>query len=91
MKNYSAISEMYYGNRGGGENLICSNNEKESLTKLVKIENEFIEKIREDKSLLNIYNTLSNEQSELTALTMESVYKEGFRFGFLMALDVLDK
>ena len=91
MKNYSAISEMYYGNRGSHEDIKLNAEEKESLTKIVEIENEFVKDIKDNEKLSGAYNQLSNEQSNLNGLIMESAYKEGFRFGFLMALDVLDK
>ncbi len=91
MKNYSAISEMYYGNRGNNEVISMSEDERKSLDRLVDIENKFLEVIKDDKNLIDIYNKLSSEQSEQNAVSLEKVYKEGFRFGFLMALDVLDK
>ena len=90
MKNYSAISEMYYGNRGNAESITISKQEKESLRKLIEIENMFLKEIKDDKSLLEIYEKMQNEQCNQSALNYETAYKEGFRFGFLMAMDILN-
>ncbi len=90
MKNYSAISEMYYGNRGNAENITISKREKESLSKLIEIENVFLREISDNKTLLDVYEKLQNEQNNQSALNVETAYKEGFRFGFLMAMDILN-
>ena len=90
MKNYSAISEMYYGNRGNAENITTSIQEKESLSKLIEIENSFLKAISNDETLLDVYKKLQDEQNNQSALNDETAYKEGFRFGFLMAMDILD-
>ena len=90
MKNYSAISEMYYGNRGNAENITTSKQEKESLSKLIEIENVFLKAISNDETLLDVYKKLQDEQNNQSALNVETAYKEGFRFGFLMAMDILN-
>lgn len=89
MKKYSAISEMYYGNRGSCGNINLNEEENESLTRLIDRENKFLEKIKNNKPVLDAYEKLSDEQCEQNALNNEHFYKEGFKFGFLMALDVL--
>ena len=90
MKNYSAISEMYYGNRGNAESITTSKQEKESLGKLIEIENSFLKVISNDETLLDVYKKLQDEQNNQSALNFETAYKEGFRFGFLMAMDILN-
>ena len=90
MKNYSAISEMYYGNRGNAESITASKQEKESLGKLIEIENSFLKVIINDETLLDVYKKLQDEQNNQSALNFETAYKEGFRFGFLMAMDILN-
>lgn len=88
MKNYSAIKEMFYGNRGNCESINVSNEENTILTKVVERENEFLNLIKNDNKLIEIYHKLSAEIGEMSALHSASAYEEGFKFGFLMALDI---
>ena len=42
-----------------------------------------------NKNAINLYKKLDDAVTELNALNIENSYVEGFRFGVLMAIDVL--
>lgn len=89
MQNYSAIKEMFYGNRGNYESVNLSAEEKSLLAKVVEIEGKFLKLIKNEDKVIDLYDELNAQVGELHALNFASAYEEGFRFGFLMALDVL--
>ncbi len=89
MKNYSAILEMYYGNRGSYDTLKPTKEEKIKLNKICSIEKEFLTTLTSNKNAINLYKKLDDAVTELNALNIENSYVEGFRFGVLMAIDVL--
>ena len=91
MKNYSAILEMYLGNRGSYDSIKPTKLEMDKLDKIVSLENEFIDKLGVNSELKVLYNNLDDKISELNVLSIENAFCEGFRFGFLMAIDVFDK
>lgn len=91
MKNYSAILEMHLGNRGSYDSIKPTKLEMDKLEKIVSLENEFIDKLGVNSELKVLYNNLDDKISELNVLSIENAFCEGFRFGFLMAIDVFDK
>ena len=90
MKNYSAIKEMFYGNRGNCESIKVSKEEKDVLAKVSENEEEFLSLIKKDIKLVETYNKLNAQIGEMGALNSATAYEEGFRFGFLMAMDILN-
>ena len=90
MKNYSAIKDMYYGNRGTHSNFKMKNEEKSVLEVITEYEELLLEKLSQNPELLETYKKLDNAISELTCVENEHFYAEGFRFGFLMAMDIFD-
>ena len=90
MKQYSAIKEMFYGNRGNHESMILSKEERKVSNEAGELENELLNELKKTPDLLALYDRLRDRELETCALNLESAYVEGFRFGFLMALDVLE-
>ena len=87
MINYSAILEMYHANRGSHDKLKPTTQEKSKLSEIVTLENELLKKLN-NPDLIKLYYDIDEASVELNILNNESAYVEGFRFGFLMALDV---
>ena len=90
MKKYSAIKDMYYGNRGVHETIKIENEEKLVLSAIIKNEELLFKKLSKKPKILKIYKKLENAIDELTLIENERYYIEGFRFGFLMAMDVFE-
>lgn len=91
MKNYSAILEMYLGNRGGYDSIKPTKLEMDKLDEITLLENEFINEFGANSKLKILYHNLDDKISQLNVLGIENAFCEGFRFGFLMAIDVFDK
>ena len=89
MKKYSAIKDMYYGNRGGHDTIKIEN-EAVVLDDINECENLLLKKLSEKPEVLEIYKKLDNAIGELNCIENEHYYIEGFRFGFLMAMDIFN-
>ena len=88
MKKYSAIKDMYYGNRGGLDTIKIKNEEMLVLDVINESEELLLKKLSQNPELLQIYKKLDDAIGELNLIENEQNYIEGFRFGFLMAMDV---
>lgn len=90
MEKYSAIKDMFYGNRGRHDSFKIKNEEKSVLNVIANYEELLLKKISKNPETLEIYNKLDNAISELSCIENERSYIEGFRFGFLMAIDIFE-
>ena len=90
MKNYSAIKEMFYGNRGNLENIKFDNKEVVILDVINENEEILLKELSKKPKILEIYKKLNNALGELDLIENEHYYIEGFKFGFLMAKDIFD-
>ena len=89
MKEYSAIKEMFYGNRGTSEHIAPTKNYQEMLAEFVKKQDKLYEGLKKFPKLLELYNELENLSDALETENVDNYYSEGFRFGVLMGLDVV--
>ena len=90
MKNYSAIKEMFYGNRGNLENIKFDNKEVVLLDVINENEEILLKELSKKPKVLEIYKKLNNALGEIDLIENEHYYIEGFKFGFLMAKDIFD-
>ena len=90
MKKYSAIKDMYYGNRGVRDKFKIESEEKSVLDVIIKCEDTLLKKLNQNPEILEIYKKLDNAISELTCIENERYYIEGVKFGFLMAMDIFE-
>ena len=90
MKKYSAIKEMFYGNRGNLENIKFDNKEVVILDVINENEEILLKELSKKPEILEIYKKLNNALGELDLIENEHYYIEGFKFGFLMAQDIFD-
>ena len=90
MKKYSAIKDMYYGNRGVHDKFKIENEEQSVLDVIIECEEVLLKKLSQNSEILETYKKLDNAISELTSIENEHYYTEGFRFGFLLAMDMFE-
>lgn len=90
MGKYSAIREMYYGNRGQHDTIVIEREELNNLDTIVKSEELFREELEKIPNLLKLFNDYQEGVFDLNAIENQHYYAEGFRFGFLMAMDIFD-
>lgn len=90
MIKYSALKEMYYGNRGQYDTVIIEKAHLKILDTIVECDDMLRDKLKERPELLEIYNKFDDALSELNSIENENFYIEGFKFGFLMAIDVFN-
>ena len=90
MKKYSAIKDMYYGNRGGHETIKAKDEEMLALEVVNKNEELLLNKLSQKPDIIELYKKIDSAVGELVLIENEHNYIEGFRFGFLMAMDVFD-
>lgn len=90
MEKFSAIKQTYYGNCGVIERVKLTTEEREIANEISVLEKFIIEKIKGDAELTKAYMKIDDKLTELSCIENERSYIEGFRFGFLMALDVLN-
>lgn len=90
MVKYSAIKDMYYGNRGQHENVRIKNEDIQVLDTIVECDENLRKKLTANGEVLKIYQRYSDAMMELNCIENEHCYIEGFKFGFLMALDVFN-
>ena len=90
MKKYSALKEMFYGNRGQHDTIKIEDEDVEVLDTIIECEDILKSKLKDNPELLDTYTKLDSAISELNLVEIEHYYIEGFKFGFLMAMDVFD-
>ena len=89
MYKYSAIKEMYYGNRGQQDTIKIAKEDRKILDVIIECEEVLRNRLDKTPELLNTFIKFDNAVSELKVVELENYYREGFRFGFLIAMDVL--
>lgn len=90
MKKYSALKDMYYGNRGGHDNFKIKNEEVLILDVIAECEELLLKKLVQKPEIMEVYKRLDKAIGELACIENEHYYTEGFRFGFLMAMDIFE-
>ncbi|MBE7085291.1 MAG: hypothetical protein E7368_04470 [Clostridiales bacterium] len=89
MKKLSPILQMYHGKRGTSDHILSS----EEYARLLEIaegyDNKFRKKIKDNDELLSLFDKVLDANADLSCESVDLHYVEGFRFGFLMAIDVL--
>ena len=89
MKKLSPILQMYHGKRGNCDRIHCSEEYSRLIGIAEKYDNEFRLKIKDNDDLLSLFDKVLDSNADLSCESVDLHYVEGFRFGFLMALDVL--
>ena len=90
MKKYSAIREMFYGNRGQNDTVQIEDEDVKVLDVITECDDYLRNKLSSAPELFEKYKKFDDAVSELGLIENEHYFAEGFRFGFLMAMDVFD-
>ena len=90
MKKYSAIREMFYGNRGQNDTIQIEDEDVKVLDVIIECDDYLRDKLTSTPELYEKYKKFDDAVSELGLIENEHYFAEGFRFGFLMAIDVFD-
>ena len=90
MKKYSAIREMFYGNRGQNDTIQIEDEDVKVLDVITECDDYLRDKLSSTPELFEKYKKFDDAISELGLIENEHYFAEGFRFGFLMAIDVFD-
>ena len=90
MKRNSTIMKMYYGKCGNSECIPRSEEYSRLLDEVIENDNEIRKQLRKYSDLLALYEKTNNSINAMYAEAMNHYYFEGFRFGILMGIDVMD-
>lgn len=90
MKEYSAIEELLF-NQCGVAKIKTSDEGREILAKLSAIEDYFEDTLREHPAAAARFSEYRRLQEDLNSAETILYYKEGFRFGVRLGLDVADR
>lgn len=90
MKNKSAILQMFNKERGHFEEIGTTAEISRLLDIVMDNDNELCEKLKPFPELIALYKKTNVSIESLHCEEGDNFYAEGFRFGFLMALDVLE-
>lgn len=85
---YSAIEELYLGKRGRFDQIKNSDNYTDALDGVIEIQEKFFAELKKYPELAEIYEKLEKQQGRANSEEAFDFYSEGFRFGFLLGLDV---
>ena len=91
MEMKSPIAQIYYGENGLQELIPQSEKYKKALSEVVKKDEEIREKWKNNPEALKLYDEFVWAKGNMQCEEVENHFVEGFRFGFLMALDVMGK
>ena len=84
----SAFRDMYYNGRGMFDYLVMNAEQKEIAKKLIEYEKEFLKEISKFPSLKERYNQMNMQEQEFNSKCIEEAYKEAFKFGLLLGIEV---
>ncbi len=90
MKTKSAILQMYYMEKGNYNTVKMSEEEKRLQTIMSSLQAELKEKLYKQPEVLELHQKFCDIFDGLLVEESENLFVEGFRFGFLMALDVFE-
>ena len=88
MKNVSAIRMMMFESKGSFETKRMGEAYQKALGELIERENAFLQDLKENGSLKESYEKLSDAVDEVSFQECVARYEEGFRFGVLLGLDI---
>ena len=84
----SAIENIFNGKCGRKGSFPISEKYRERQKEEVELEKAFLEKIEKVPEAVALYWTLEEAESRVASEEALDSYKEAFRFGFLLAIDV---
>lgn len=89
MKSISTILDILYGNHPNYEDFDFGQEFANKISELSKCENALLESLK-DKPECDCFKKYRDTFSRIESIENDVFYKEGFRLGFLLAMDVFD-
>ena len=91
MGRESTIYQMFYGFRGSQEEIRHSQEYFQLMKAFCDMEKAFSDAIQNHPELPALYEKVQDTLSQAHSEALYCHFEEGFRFGFLLALDILQK
>lgn len=90
MKELPTIRKMFKNEFVNIESIRRSAKSDEALDHIIKADDEIRNKLADKPELMKLYENVTNAFDESEYYASEQHYVEGFKFGFLLAMDILD-
>lgn len=87
----SAIKKLFFGKLGNFEFIKRSAEEERGLDEVIENDKKLTEFIKDNQEAMQIFIKLKDAVNKSNNAEVLCFYREGFRNGFLLALDVLDE
>ena len=88
MKNKSAILQMLYGQKGNSDTIKSSDEYHKILDILCEQEQKLQETLTKLPEIIELYNKVDNLRSDLHLEELNIYFKEAFRFGVLLGIEI---
>ena len=90
MKRQWAIREMFNGNRGRCDQIPMTEKYRQLLAEAEESEEAFLSALGKKERLIELYKKAKEDLEEIWSSECDSYYCEGFRFGVLLGMDIMD-
>ena len=90
MKKKSMILEMFNGNRGRYDQIPMTEEYWDLVKEAEENENNFLAALNEKEELIELFKKVKESIEAMWSNECESHFCEGFRYGVLLGMDVLD-
>ncbi|MGN1137327.1 MAG: DUF6809 family protein [Oscillospiraceae bacterium] len=87
----SAIEQMCSGLRGTYESVQPTDKQSEIMSKVCEADTKLTAMLKSNIEATELYNQFKNAIEEANSEECETFYKEGFRFGVLMGIDIINE
>ena len=87
----SAIREIFYGRFADIENLKPSEEQLKSLDVVIECDEKLTALFKDNQEVLDLFEKFKRALDDNAGAEAFAFYKEGFRNGFQIALDVMDE
>lgn len=87
----SAIEQMCAGLRGTYESVHTTEKYSQLMENVCQLDYKLTEKLKDDKEAAELYLQFKDALDETACEECETFYKEGFRFGVLLGIDITEE
>ncbi len=91
MKHKSAIMQMFYGERGSFDCIKHSREYFDINDEVLQVESKINKYFKKDPNALELFKKYDEVVTKLDCKSCDDHFLEGFRFGVLLGIDVLNE
>lgn len=91
MKQQSAIMQMLYGERGQRASIKRTKTEEELFDEINRFDSTLRKHLSPVPETLEIYERIHNLKENIIIELTNKYYTEGFKFGLLMGIEIVEK